>query len=225
MKPFLVALALLSATPATALDRPVVVELFQSQGCSSCPPANANLNAIAGRSDVLALSFGVTYWDQLGWKDTFATKAYTDRQRAYARALNVQLGTPEMVIEGRDSVIGADAREVDAALRRARPANETRIANASGRIDIAAGRAPRRPADVWLVRYDPRVQQVAIRRGENGGKTLPHRDIVRQLTRLGGWSGAATSFVPPPASDPAYRTAVLVQAPDGGPILAAARLD
>lgn len=225
MKPFLVALALLSATPATALDRPVVIELFQSQGCSSYPPANATLNAIAGRSDVLALSFGVTYWDQLGWKDTFATKAYTDRQRAYARALNVQLGTPEMVIEGRDSVIGADAREVDAALRRARPASETRIASASGRIDIAAGRAPPRPADVWLVRYDPRVQQVAIRRGENGGKTLPHRDIVRQLTRLGGWSGAATSFVPPPAADSAYRTAVLVQAPDGGPILAAARLD
>lgn len=226
MKPLLAALALLSATPAAAaVDRPVVIELFQSQGCWSCPPANANLNAIAGRPDVLALSFGVTYWDQLGWKDTFATKAYTDRQRAYAKALDVQLGTPEMVIEGRDSVIGADAREVDAALRRARPASETRIASASGRIQIAAGRAPARPADVWLVRYDPRVQQVSIRRGENGGKTLPHRDIVRQLTRLGGWSGAAVSFAATPTADPAYRTAVLVQAPNGGPILAAARLD
>lgn len=225
MKPLLVALALLSATPAMAADRPVVIELFQSQGCSSCPPANANLNAIAGRPDVLALSFGVTYWDQLGWKDTFATKAYTDRQRAYARALDVQLGTPEMVVEGRESLIGADPREVDAALRRARPASETRIASAAGRIEIAAGRAPKRAADVWLVRFDPRVQQVSIRRGENGGKTLPHRDIVRQLTRLGGWNGAAVNFAAPPASDPAYRTAVLVQAPNGGPILAAARLD
>ena len=225
MKPLLVALALLSATPAMAADRPVVIELFQSQGCSSCPPANANLNAIAGRPDVLALSFGVTYWDQLGWKDTFATKAYTDRQRAYARALDVQLGTPEMVVEGRESLIGADPREVDAALRRARPASETRIASAAGRIEIAAGRAPKRAADVWLVRFDPRVQQVSIRRGENGGKTLPHRDIVRQLTRLGGWNGATVSFAAPPASDPAYRTAVLVQAPNGGPILAAARLD
>lgn len=225
MKPLLVALALLSATPAMAADRPVVIELFQSQGCSSCPPANANLNAIAGRPDVLALSFGVTYWDQLGWKDTFATKAYTDRQRAYARALDVQLGTPEMVVEGRESLIGADPREVDAALRRARPASETRIASAAGRIEIAAGHAPKRAADVWLVRFDPRVQQVSIRRGENGGKTLPHRDIVRQLTRLGGWNGAAVGFAAPPASDPAYRTAVLVQAPNGGPILAAARLD
>lgn len=225
MKPLLVALALVSATPAMAADRPVVIELFQSQGCSSCPPANANLNAIAGRPDVLALSFGVTYWDQLGWKDTFATKAYTDRQRAYARALDVQLGTPEMVVEGRESLIGADPREVDAALRRARPASETRIASAAGRIEIAAGRAPKRAADVWLVRFDPRVQQVSIRRGENGGKTLPHRDVVRQLTRLGGWNGATVSFAAPPASDPAYRTAVLVQAQNGGPILAAARLD
>ncbi|MET3665053.1 DUF1223 domain-containing protein [Caulobacter sp. 1776] len=226
MKPVFAALALLSAaTPAVAADRPVVIELFQSQGCSSCPPANANLNAIAGRPDVLALSFGVTYWDQLGWKDTFATKAYTDRQRAYARALGVQLGTPEMVIEGRDSVVGMDPRQVDSALRNARPVNETRIASASGSVQIAAGRTPNRPADVWLVRYDPRVQRVSIQRGENGGKTLPHRDIVRQLTRLGAWNGAAVSFTPPASPDPAYRTAVLVQAPDGGPILAAARLD
>lgn len=226
MKPVLAAFALLSiAAPAVAADRPVVVELFQSQGCSSCPPANANLNAIAGRPDVLALSFGVTYWDQLGWKDTFATKAYTDRQRAYARALGAQLGTPEMVVEGRDSLVGMDPRDVEAALRRARPASDTRIVGAAGRVQIAAGRAPRRAADVWLVRYDPRVQQVSIRRGENGGKTLPHRDIVRQLTRLGGWSGAAVSFASPASPDPAYRTAVLVQAPDGGPILAAARLD
>ena len=81
-------------------QRPVVLELFQSQGCSSCPPANANLNAIADRPDVLALSFGVTYWDQLGWKDSFAKPAYTDRQKAYARGLGAQLGTPQMVVEG-----------------------------------------------------------------------------------------------------------------------------
>ncbi|MDI1364361.1 MAG: DUF1223 domain-containing protein, partial [bacterium] len=105
--------------PAGAPARPVVVELFQSQGCSSCPPANANLNAIADRPDVLALSFGVTYWDQLGWKDTFATKAYTDRQRDYAAGLNAQLGTPHLVIAGRDDLVGVDAREVNAAIARA----------------------------------------------------------------------------------------------------------
>ena len=205
-------------------QRPVVLELFQSQGCSSCPPANANLNAIADRPDVLALSFGVTYWDQLGWKDTFAQPAFTDRQKAYAHGLGAQLGTPQMVIEGRQDLIGVDAREVELALRRARPAMDATVALTRDRVEIGAGQAPKAGADVWLVRYDPRVQQVAIQRGENNGKTLPHRDVVRELTRLGGWNGASVRFAAPAAKEPALRTAVLVQAKDGGPILAAARL-
>ncbi len=214
----------LAAPGGGSSARPVVVELFQSQGCSSCPPANANLNAVADRPDVLALSFGVTYWDQLGWKDTFAKAAFTDRQRAYARALPAQMGTPQMVIEGRDDIIGTTASELAVALRRARPAMEATVTLAGGRVEVGAGKAPAAGADVWLVRYDPRVQQVAIQRGENNGKTVPHRDIVRELTRLGAWNGAPVRFVAPPASDPALRTAVLVQAKDGGPILAAARL-
>jgi hypothetical protein len=205
-------------------QRPVVLELFQSQGCSSCPPANANLNAIADRPDVLALSFGVTYWDQLGWKDTFAKTAYTDRQKAYARGLGAQLGTPQMVVEGREDLIGTNARELEAVLRRARPAMDATVAISRGRVEIGAGQAPKAGADVWLVRYDPRVQQVAIQRGENNGKTLPHRDVVRELTRLGGWNGAPVAFTAMPPADPALRTAVLVQARNGGPILAAARL-
>ncbi len=230
MKLVIAALALISAAaPAMAdpssMSRPVVVELFQSQGCSSCPPAQANLNAIAGRPDVLALSFGVTYWDQLGWKDTFAQPAYTTRQKAYAKALNAQLGTPELVVEGRDSYIGADPREFASALKSAKPISDTQIASVSGRIQVAAGQAPKLAADVWLVRYDPRVQQVSIQRGENGGRTLPHKNTVRQLTRLGAWTGAAASFAAPASPDAAYRTAVLVQAADGGAILAAAKLD
>lgn len=224
-----VALAVATGAGSTAgaggtAQRPVVLELFQSQGCSSCPPANANLNALADRPDVLALSFGVTYWDQLGWKDTFATPAYTDRQKAYARGLGAQLGTPQMVVEGREDLIGADAREVELALRRARPAMDATIALSRGRVEIGAGRAPKAGADVWLVRYDPRVRQVAIQRGENNGKTLPHRDVVRELTRLGGWDGAPATFATKRPADPALRTAVLVQARNGGPILAAARL-
>ncbi len=212
------------SAPGGAAQRPVVLELFQSQGCSSCPPANANLNAIADRPDVLALSFGVTYWDQLGWKDTFAKPAYTERQKAYARALPAQLGTPQMVVEGREDLIGANARDVDLALRRARPAMDATIALSRGRVEIGAGHAPMAGADVWLVRYDPRVRQVAIQRGENNGKTLPHRDVVRELTRLGGWTGAPVAFATLPPADPALHTAVLVQARSGGPILAAARL-
>jgi hypothetical protein len=204
--------------------RPVVLELFQSQGCSSCPPANANLNAIADRPDVLALSFGVTYWDQLGWKDSFAQPAFTDRQKAYARGLGAQLGTPQMVVEGRQDLIGTNARELEAVLRRARPAMDATVAVSRERVEIGAGQAPKAGADIWLVRYDPRVQQVAVQRGENNGKTLPHRDVVRELTRLGGWNGAPVAFTTMPPADPALRTAVLVQARNGGPILAAARL-
>ena len=212
-----------SAGAGGTVQRPVVLELFQSQGCSSCPPANVNLNAIADRPDVLALSFGVTYWDQLGWKDTFAKPAYTDRQRAYARGLGAQLGTPQMVIEGREDLIGVDAREVDLALRRARPAMDATVTPSPGRVEIGAGQAPKAGADVWLVRYDPRVRQVAIQRGENNGKTLPHRDVVVELTRLGGWTGAAVRYDTPPAKESNLRTAVLVQARDGGPILGSGR--
>jgi hypothetical protein len=90
-------------------------------------------------------------------------------------------------------------------------------------VSVGAGKAPAKGADVWLVRYDPRTVQVAIRAGENGGKTLPHRNVVKELVRLGAWRGAPTTLKLPPAGDPALRTAVLVQAARGGAILAAAR--
>ena len=100
----------------------MVVELFQSQGCSSCPPANANVIALADRPDVLALSFGVTYWDDLGWKDTFATPQYTARQWDYARALRPRnVATPQVVINGRRDVVGNDRGELEPAIR-GRPA-------------------------------------------------------------------------------------------------------
>ena len=223
------ALALIAATlglaPLTAGAEPVVGELFQSQGCSSCPPAEANLNAIADRPDVLALNFAVTYWDNLGWKDTFATSAFTERQYAYSRGLSMGVATPQVVVNGRLSLVGNDRRELDAAIHAAGEPAGASMAVSGGTVSVAAGSAPARGADVWLVRYDPRVQWVAIRRGENGGKTLPHRDIVRQFERLGGWFGAARSFpLPRGGGAPGLKTAVLVQTADGGPILAAAKL-
>jgi hypothetical protein len=225
-KPLLALLAAgLGLTPlAAARAQPVVVELFQSQGCSSCPPADANLNAIADRPDVLALSFAVTYWDQLGWKDTFASPLFTARQYAYARGLHhSNVATPQVVINGRRDLVGNDRSALDAAIHAAGEPAGASLAIAGGSVAIAAGSAPAKGADVWLVRYDPRVQLVAIRRGENGGKTLPHRDIVRQFVRLGGWFGTARSF-PLPRGGPGLKTAILVQTADGGPILAAAKL-
>jgi len=214
-------LALAAAGPAAAA--PVVVELFQSQGCSSCPPANANVNALALRPGVLALSFAVTYWDRLGWKDTFASRAFTDRQYAYAHGLGrPNVGTPQVVVNGRVDLVGTDRGALDRAVRAAGSPNTVAVTLSSGDVAVAAGVAPKRGADVWLVRYDPRVLEVPVKRGENNGKTLPHRNIVRSLERLGAWTGAARSYRVGPPSDPAWRTAVLVQAADGGPILGAA---
>jgi hypothetical protein len=215
---------LLPATVARASDfaHPVVVELFQSQGCSSCPPANANLLALTDkRSDVLALSWQVTYWDYLGWKDTFSKVAFTDRQRDYARAFHQNsVGTPQVVVNGRGDVVGSRPGEIEALIRqvdRGDSGPDVRIADS--RVAVSAGEGH---AQVILVRYDPNVVQVPIRAGENGGRTLPHRNVVHDVIQLGVWDGAARSFDLPAAQD-GLKSAILVQAGPGGPILAAAR--
>ncbi len=199
-----------------------VVELFTSQGCSSCPPANDNVRALSDRPDILALSFGVTYWDQLGWKDTFAQPKFTARQVAYARALGHDGPfTPQVVVDGRADVVGAKKGEIEQLAARTRLSGGPSIEIKGG--EVALGRAPAQgPADVWLVRYDPRVVQVPIRAGENDGRTLPHKNVVRELTRLGAWNGEAVRFALPPASA-SLATAVIVQTPGAGPILSAAK--
>lgn len=214
----------LVCTPALAADaaHPTVIELFQSQGCSSCPPANANVMALADRPELLVLSFGVTYWDQLGWKDRFAKPEFTRRQYAYRDGLkHPNVWTPQTVINGRVDVTGVRAGELAQAVKAGdRGAGGPVLSASPGRIDIGAGTGP---ADVWLVRYDPRTVQVPIKAGENNGRTLPHRNVVRDLVRLGAWTGAAAGF-PRPAAVSGLAEAVLVQKPGGGPILAALKL-
>lgn len=213
-----------AAVPATGAV--TVIELFQSQGCSSCPPANANVNALAAsRGDVLALSFGVTYWDRLGWKDTFAKPEYTARQWAYARArARGNVWTPQVYINGRDDVVGANRAQLAAAVARAKPLATT-LQLAPGRVAVAAGAAPKGGADILLVRYEPRAIAVPIRTGENGGRTLPHRNIVRQLVTIGRWTGPAVSVALPAAPQSGLAQAVLLQGGAGGPIIAAAKVD
>lgn len=217
-------LALLIPASAFAADRahPTVVELYQSQGCSSCPPADANVNALAERPDVLPLSFAVTYWDRLGWRDSFAKPAFTDRQWAYAKAGGRrEVATPQVVVNGRAVVNGGAAGPLAQTIARAdRGAGGPPVTSSAGRVTIGAGDAGA-PADVWLVRYDPRTLAVPIRAGENGGRTIAHRNIVRSLDRLGVWTGKPASFAVPPGG---YAAAILVQRGRGGPILAAARL-
>jgi hypothetical protein len=214
----------LFASAAHAQARPVtVLELFQSQGCSSCPPANANASVLADRDDLLVLSYGVTYWDQLGWKDTFASAEGTQRQWDYAHGLrHDNVYTPQIVLNGRKDIVGVNRAELDRAVKSAQlPLVAPAITLGDKSISVAAGVAPRTGADVWLVRYDPRTVQVAIQRGENNGKTLPHRNIVREIVRLGSWSGAAQTYPISQPRDGALRTAILLQAKNGGPILAA----
>lgn len=213
-----------ASVQAADAGHPAVVEMFQSQGCSSCPPANANLNALSQRADVLALSFSVTYWDSLGWKDTFAKGQFTDRQYQYAHAMHKDdVYTPQVVVNGVVVGVGAERGEIEALMRRAdRPAIGPVVAISGGSAEIGAAPAPAQAADVWLVRYDSRTIDVPVLRGENAGKTLPHKNIVREMLRLGAWSGQAERFQLP-AGDPDLSTAVLVQTSGAGPILAAAK--
>jgi hypothetical protein len=216
--------AAIAASAQSPPQGPVqVVELFTSQGCSSCPPADAAVAQLAVRPEILALSFGVTYWDDLGWKDTFAQSKFTDRQWAYARGLkHNNVGTPQVVLNGRLDVVGQSVPEIDGALRHALlPAGGPQVMLGAGDVSVT-GAAPAHAADVWLVRYEPGAIRVPIKRGENGGKTLSVQHAVRELTRLGAWTGGPKTYAVPPG--PAgLKTAVLLQAGPGGPILAAAK--
>lgn len=208
-----------SVSAATA-DTPIVVELYQSQGCSSCPPANAAVNAVADQPGIIALSFAVTYWDRLGWKDVFADKSYTQRQYDYAHALgNPNVYTPQIVINGKTALTGIRKGELSTALRSAKPiADGPKVEILPDAVRIGAGTGT---ANIWLVSYDPRIQNVAIRSGENSGRTLPHKNIVRSLTKLGVWSGSSTRLKRPMTSQKGLKNVVLVQRQGAGPIIAA----
>ena len=217
-----------AASGAPATQSPVVVELFTSQGCSSCPPANASLSAVSEQPGVLALSFGVTYWDYLGWKDSFAKPAFTTRQYNYERTLHRATAyTPQMVLNGESDLVGNDLGQLEGAIDAERAAVAKRPMGSMPKIDltadaveIGAAKAPEDGADVWLVRYDPNTVAVPVARGENGGRTLPHKNVVHELTRLGDWDGSARHFDLPPAGG--LKTAILVQSAYGGEIVAAA---
>jgi hypothetical protein len=216
--------AVLAPVAAVAADRPVVVELFTSQGCSSCPPANAYLNELVrDRSDVLALAFHVTYWDRLGWKDPFSMEAATERQDRYGHRFGDGSYTPEIVIDGASSHVGSRRDEVgpaiDAAKRQGRTATSVNIAKAGDQLTIELGEGSGN-GKVLLVGFD-RDHETAIRRGENGGRTLRESNVVRSVREVGDWQGKALHISEkfPDGED----AAVIVQAPDGR-IVGAARL-
>jgi hypothetical protein len=208
--------------PVAAMSRPVtVVELFTSQGCSSVPPANRNLMDLGQAPDLLPLSFSVTYWDHLGWKDTFGAEAFTTRQRDYEAGLGHDGPfTPQIVVNGARDTVGNGMDALRAMVDAAKPPAMVSIDIKDRAVEIGRGKVPASGADVWLVRYRPGVQTVAVERGENAGTTLPVANVVTDIRHIGRWLGVAMSLSTPPAED-GQRTAVLVQAP-GGPILSAA---
>jgi hypothetical protein len=212
----------LGLTQATAGQSPTVVELFTSQGCSSCPPANANLVKLSNDPGILALSFSVTYWDYLGWKDSFGKPEFTNRQATYEPALG-QSGsfTPQMVINGHYSTVGLDLKEIRAQIASVKKLSGPTIKLTRQVATIDAGDALATPADVWFVRYDPGTVEVPVARGENAGATLPHAHVVRSLTHLGLWNGKAVRLPLPSVKD-GPTSAIIVQVQNGGKVLAAA---
>jgi hypothetical protein len=216
----------LSLTPAGAQESPVVVELFTSQGCSSCPPADAFLTDLAHQAPgVLPLAFHVTYWDSLGWKDPYSLGAATARQRDYARTLGRDgVYTPQMIVDGVEGFVGSDRSEgLDAIARAARnrPAHvAVGLTRAGDTLVISVG-AGSGTARVLLIGFDP-AHRTHIGRGENSGRTVLESNIVRSLSTAGVWSGAPVTLRPPPP--PGEATAVLLQSDDGR-IIGAARLN
>jgi hypothetical protein len=176
----------------SAGERPVVVELFTSQGCSSCPPANAFLNEMSkGRSDVLPLAFHVTYWDRLGWKDPFSLEAATERQDRYGHRFGDGSYTPEMVVDGSVGLVGSDRDEVDAAIAQAKQtqhaAPDVSVGKSGENVAIKIG-SGNGNGKVLLIGFD-HEHTTKIGRGENGGRTLPESNVVRSIRSVGEWSG------------------------------------
>ncbi len=218
----------LAALAGPAPADPVVVELFTSQGCSSCPPADAILGELASRDDVLALSLHVDYWDWIGWPDTFAHAAFTERQRAYAAAAHSNVVyTPQFVVGGVDAVEGAAGMALgDRIAAHADAASDVlRVMTTSEGREVVATAAPT-GGRLILVTYRPSAS-VAVLAGENAGQTIEYHNVVVGWDVLAEWDGAETTLTLPEPG-PGTRQAVLAQAfADGmpGAILGAVRAD
>lgn len=214
-----------------------VVELFTSQGCSSCPPADELLGKLAKRDDVIALTFPVDYWDYLGWKDTLASPAFSARQRAYARARrDGQVYTPQMVVDGAYHAVGSHSNAVKQTILKSLAATKNsrvpmKIWTEGDSIVITAGDAAPgmrvKPATVWLALVKE-AETVKIERGENRGETITYYNVVRELTPVGQWNGKAVTIKLPKhhlMSRGSDSCTVLLQQDTAGPVIAAAQME
>ncbi len=227
--------ALLPSAPADAPPpTPVLVELFTSEGCSSCPPADSLLRELEARQpvpgvEVIPLGFHVDYWDDLGWKDRFSSRDYTRRQQEYRVRFGLDsVYTPQMVVDGRVQFVGNDSAAAFDAIRRAardpKPAIGLRRTS-DGKLQIDVGRSPRR-ADVLLVITEDNLS-TSVGAGENRGRNLRHTGVVRSLTRIGSTNDGrfqASVPIPSPSAGQELRAVVFLQRGTAGEVMAAASM-
>ena len=217
-------------------SHPVVIELFTSQGCSDCPAADRIVAELAKRKDVLALSLPITYWDMLGWKDTFATESNTYRQKSYAKTMKRSgIYTPQIIVDGKIDVVGNQRDRVMSAIASRQtqiatePAVNLSLGIASGRVEIAipaAGRAKEKPlATIWVMRTLSNGS-VNVQQGENKNHHLSYANLVRELHRAGEWTGEAMKIDLPIATGKSKHdgVAVVLQSHDYGQVIAAAMI-
>ncbi len=222
------ALGVVCATGALAQDRPVVVELFTSQGCSSCPPADRLLGELSQRDDVIALALHVDYWDYIGWEDPFGDAAHAKRQRAYASAGGRKsVYTPEMIVNGQTDVVGAKPMKLSQAIaaHQNEPAKvDLTLSRRGNTLDITARAlsAIKGPFTVHMLRYIPSAM-TQIKRGENAGHTFEYHNIAKNWTVLGEWDAQEPLEISTGLSGD-EPVVVLIQRAKAGQIVAAARI-
>ncbi|MGB0959592.1 MAG: DUF1223 domain-containing protein [Halocynthiibacter sp.] len=196
---------------AVAADRPVVVELFTSQGCSSCPPADAYMHELAARDDVVALAYHVDYWDYIGWKDVFGQKRFSKRQSKYVMQFDDhQRYTPQMIIGGRQSVVGSSHHRVERVIQSHKPEADLAISktDAAYHIRISATGLPKGDVVLATLLVD---QSVPITRGENRGHVLRYTNIVEDLKPIASWNGEAAELSLVLSPEAGKRYVVLLQ--------------
>ncbi|MEL6618865.1 MAG: DUF1223 domain-containing protein [Pseudomonadota bacterium] len=219
--------AVLALASPVAADSPVVVELFTSQGCSSCPPADALLHELADRDDVIALALHVDYWDYIGWKDEFADPAHAKRQRGYALAGNRRsIYTPQMIVNGETDIVGTKPMKLSKAIadHAARPARMAlEVARNGSDLQITApANGTGGPFVVYMLRYQPE-RTARITRGENAGHTLAYANVTQDWKILFEWDGMTPLDIAAVAEGD-LPIVVMVQQGLHGPIMAAAHL-
>ena len=227
--PILFAAALSFATVGQAEDRPVLVELFTSHGCSSCPPADEFLHELVDRENVVALAMHVDYWDYIGWKDVFAQPEFTARQRAYARVGNRKMiYTPQMVINGRDHVVGSNPKDTNALIssHKKLPHEVDLKVKREGNTLSVLGYAmsdSSETASVQVLRYRP-LSTVEILRGENAGRTLSYANVVTDMQIVTQWDMSEPLSVKEDLTGD-LPAVVIVQGDRNGPIKAVLKVD